>query len=106
MPLRQDAGMTKYRRDFHRVLIHVHGKRAVPLVPKTVMAAGIAVVAGEDDQRVLAEAQAIQPLENPPNPQVHGSHRGEVAFERFAIPQVHSAARASPGMSRLLRDNS
>ena len=49
VPLWNTCGVTHNKWDFDGVLVHIQRKGTIPLVPKTVMPAGIAVVAAEDD---------------------------------------------------------
>ena len=70
--------LTNDRRDCHRVLVHVQGKRAVPFPPEPVLPARKPVVTREDDKRFIAQAKCFKPVKDPSDAHVHGCHGGEV----------------------------
>ena len=55
----------------HGFLVHVHGEGAVPLADDAVLPDAHAVVAGEDHQRVFAQMQFLQGVEQLADALVH-----------------------------------
>src|SRR5699024_1369745 len=84
------AGPAHDEGDRDRGLPEVQGRGAVPLAPVPVMAAGEAVVRGEDHDRVLQDAAALEVLEERRDAAVHPADRGAVAGER-AVAVRHGA---------------
>ena len=85
-------GMTRQKRHFDGVFVHVQGPRAIALAPKPVMPTGKAIVRREDDEGVVANPLGFDFVEDAPHVGVHRRDSGKITLEAFAVAQILAQA--------------
>ena len=95
-------GTTRDEGHLHRLLEHVERVSAVALPVDAVMSQVVAVVAGEEHERVVGDTQCVESVEQTPDARVHRRNRREVALYHLAA-LLGRRIPASPRMGRQYR---